>query len=160
MDAVLLILILLAGGGFFLNVSWMFLSAIFLLLAVIASRVYARPTPSEHVPPDMESALPTPQAQKPPQPIIIMQGGGGLSAYETMMANMMGQLMAIDAYEKTDQQKVGTYLSRGGKFRQNFFDHSGKLTLKHQGFNPDRSREESGSLSKRLESIEKKLDKK
>ncbi len=156
MDAVLLILILLAGSGFFLNVSWMFLSAIFLLLAVVASRIYAKPSSAEHVPMDMESSLPTPEAQKPPQPIIVMQGGGGLSAYDTMMANMMGQLMAIDAYEKTDQAKWSKYLSRGGKFRQNFFDHSGKLSLAHQGFRPDRS----DMLSKRLESIEKKLDKK
>ncbi len=157
-------LLLISGVSFFLQIEWLLLASIFIFFALIFAKYYEDYSSRgsgelSHVP----TAITGPDAPSPggqqQQPIIVMQSGGGGAATitDTIIANMMGHLMALDSYEKRDQAPWSKFLSRGMKMRQNMFDHhDGKVKTLHQAFDPHYS----SKMIDKLDEISKKLDKK
>jgi hypothetical protein len=163
MDTLYVMLLLIAGVSFYLQIEWLLLASIFIFFALIFARYYEEYSSRgsgemSHAPAAISGPdAPSPGGQ-PQQPIIVMQSGGGGAATitDTIIANMMGHLMALDSYEKRDQAPWSKFLSRGMKMRQNMFDHHGKVATYHQGFDPHNS----SRMIDKLDEISKKLDKK
>ncbi|MFH1442882.1 MAG: hypothetical protein ABIG96_02510 [Candidatus Micrarchaeota archaeon] len=159
MDLVYLMLLFLAGMSFLLNIEWLMLATIFLFFAILFSKYYSGFSTAPTTPPQVQQEMAsTEQAKQQPQPIIVMNSGGsggGATITDNIIATMMGNVMAMDVYEKQEAAPWSKFLSRGGKFRQNFMDHSGSVSLKDQAM---------GNTSKKLldtlDKINKKLDSK
>ncbi|MEK6954090.1 MAG: hypothetical protein AABX01_03725 [Candidatus Micrarchaeota archaeon] len=164
MDIVYVLLLLLAGASFLLQIEWLLLAAIFMFFALIMARYYSSysgSSSSEENSPAMTNSegasFPGPQQQSP-APIIVLQGGGSNNAAtitDNMISTMMGNLMAMDVYEKEDTPRISGFLQRGRRMRQGFFDHQGKYGAKHKAMD----KQHSNQFYEKLDSIDKKLGK-
>lgn len=153
-----MLLIVLVGASFLLNIEWLLLASIFLFFALVFAKYYSEYSSGNGdlapAPLDGASAMPI---SSPQPPIVVVQSGGGAATIsDSIIAQMMGQLMAMDAYEKKDQAPQFKFLSRGMKMRQNMFDHHMKVGSHHQAL----QRDYSNSMLSKLDEISKKLDKK
>ena len=157
MDTVYVLLLALTGISFFLGIEWLLLASMFLFVALVFSRYYSGRSSSVggEIAPDFPQSAGA-AASSAPQPIVVVQSGGGAATIsDSIIAQMMGQFMAMDAYEKKDQAPQFKFLSRGMKMRQNMFDHHGKVGSHHQAMN----REASSAMLSKLDEISRKLDK-
>lgn len=157
MDSVYLLLLALAGLSFFLHIDWLMLSSIFLFFAVLFAKYYSDvSTPSQPPPTEVQQSEPPSQQ---PQPIIVVQGGGTAATItDSMISTMMGNLMAMDVYEKADTQPFWGFLQRGRRMRQGFFDHAGKYGSKHKIMQREVTGEAFSEITKRLDKIASKLE--
>lgn len=164
-----LLLLLLAGVGFFLQIQWMFLLVAVLFFALIFSQAYAQmssaPAAVEHmqVPDSAGPAGGAPgfaSPSMPQQPIIVVTGGEGNSASTQYLTTMLGMFSAMDAWEKKTQAPWDKFLSRGSMMRQNMFGHGGKAGTAHQAVNRDVSNERFDALTKKLDKLADSIDKK
>ncbi|MFH1751221.1 MAG: hypothetical protein ABH863_06075 [Candidatus Micrarchaeota archaeon] len=158
MDSVYVLLLVLAGTSLLLKIDWLMLASIFLFFALIFSKYYSEFSAPRHVPQEILHPEGTGQGgPSAPQPIIVVSSGGGTAATisDSVIATMMGNFMAMDAYEQRDQAPQTKFLSRGMKMRQNMFDHAGKVGSYHQGLKHDYTEQ----MLKKLDSIDKKLSK-
>jgi hypothetical protein len=157
MDAVYVLLLALTAIGFFLQIEWLLLASIFLFIALVFSRYYSggNAAYSPSMPPEMAESVPAGSGAQPPI-VVVQSGGGAATISDSIIAQMMGQFMAMDAYEKRDQAPQFRFLSRGMKMRQGMFDeHTGKVSSKHKAMDT----EQSNRMISKLDEISKKLDK-
>ncbi len=158
MDIVYLMLLVLVGAGFFLQIEWLLLASIVMFSALVFSKAFSYYPTSEPLPQQIHTDSPPNQ---PVQPIVVVQSGGtAASITDNIIATMLGNVMAYDVYEKTDQAGPYAFLSRGMKMRQNMFDHHGNVGSSHQALRRDYTDKRLDDTFKKLDSILDKHSKK